>query len=500
MLSEVIKLSEQNWILNTRIQQKKDSDANWTTKNPILLLNELIIVELETGECRFKIGDGLNSYKDLPFLDQQLRNEVNLKVSKEDGKALSSNDFTDEQKTKLNGIDSGANAYTHPSTHPASMITGLPTSLPANGGNADTVDGMHASDFLKKSGGTITGDLTVSGVIHEERRSAQINLSSPVWVKICDFENNTRGKNYIISLSRTYNYANSEGYLIQVSLAYQTGRIILINKNVNDYGFTTVAIYRDETGNISLYAYYGLYVLNTCHVNVLVNDGAFTCGFTISDPTGTLLSMADLKSSSYSESVRGSYEGSYGGKQPPNYFGSNRVGFLTMNTEVNGSADFKDWMISDCYNGNDIGGVTAFGVNRQALGAYIMRSDANRNSWIQSAELIGTHNYKLYCTETYLWGGSNNLSSSLTLQGAFINKYSFYAFIVLIAGNSTELKHYCTIVVPKDYISTNAKKFGAANADRDGKTINVRYSGDSLVLTGGYTGLGGDLTAVYGIT
>jgi hypothetical protein len=60
-------------------------------------------------------------------------------------------------------------AYTHPSTHPASMITGLstvatsgkyidlsgkptiPTSLPANGGNADTVDGKHADDFASAS-------------------------------------------------------------------------------------------------------------------------------------------------------------------------------------------------------------------------------------------------------------------------------------------------------------------------------------------------------------
>lgn len=59
-------------------------------------------------------------------------------------------------------------AYTHPSSHPASMISGLsavattgsyddlsdkptiptiPSSLPANGGNADTVDNKHASDF-----------------------------------------------------------------------------------------------------------------------------------------------------------------------------------------------------------------------------------------------------------------------------------------------------------------------------------------------------------------
>ena len=50
-------------------------------------------------------------------------------------------------KAKLDGIEAGANLYTHPETHPASMITGLPTSLPADGGNADTVDNCHASDF-----------------------------------------------------------------------------------------------------------------------------------------------------------------------------------------------------------------------------------------------------------------------------------------------------------------------------------------------------------------
>lgn len=33
--------------------------------------------------------------------------------------------------------------YAHPSSHPASMITGLPASLPADGGNSHTVDGYH---------------------------------------------------------------------------------------------------------------------------------------------------------------------------------------------------------------------------------------------------------------------------------------------------------------------------------------------------------------------
>ena len=41
-----------------------------------------------------------------------------LFVRKETGKGLSANDFTDTLKTKLDGIEAGANAYTHP-THTA---------------------------------------------------------------------------------------------------------------------------------------------------------------------------------------------------------------------------------------------------------------------------------------------------------------------------------------------------------------------------------------------
>lgn len=47
------------------------------------------------------------------------------KVDKVDGKTLSSNDFTDELKSKLENIDENATEYTHPETHPADMITGL---------------------------------------------------------------------------------------------------------------------------------------------------------------------------------------------------------------------------------------------------------------------------------------------------------------------------------------------------------------------------------------
>jgi hypothetical protein len=44
-------------------------------------------------------------------------------VVKETGKGLSTNDYSDAEENKLAGIESGANNYTHPSNHPATMIT-----------------------------------------------------------------------------------------------------------------------------------------------------------------------------------------------------------------------------------------------------------------------------------------------------------------------------------------------------------------------------------------
>ena len=96
-------------------------------------------------------------------------------------------------------------------------------------------------------------------------------------------------------------------------------------------------------------------------------------------------------SASHASKVVGSYTLN-GGQQNPNYFGVNRVGFLMMSTTVNGNSQYKDWMIMDCYSGSDVGGSVAFGVNRQSLGAYIMRSAAARTSWDATAELYGTHN------------------------------------------------------------------------------------------------------------
>ena len=70
----------------------------------------------------------------------------------------SMNDFTNEYKEKLDGIEAHATHYIHPPTHPVSMITGLsqvaltgdynhlinrPLKMIAEGGNCNTINGIR---------------------------------------------------------------------------------------------------------------------------------------------------------------------------------------------------------------------------------------------------------------------------------------------------------------------------------------------------------------------
>lgn len=63
-----------NKTYNTRIKNKRDTSANWESKNPVLLNGEIAIVDTASGETRFKIGDGTKKYTQLPFQDEIMRN------------------------------------------------------------------------------------------------------------------------------------------------------------------------------------------------------------------------------------------------------------------------------------------------------------------------------------------------------------------------------------------------------------------------------------------
>ena len=83
-------------------------------------------------------------------VEARLNSLDNNKVDKQDGKTLSSNDYTDDEKNKLASIQSGAEQNIQSNWNESNetsdaYIKNKPTKLPANGGDSDTVNG-HTVD------------------------------------------------------------------------------------------------------------------------------------------------------------------------------------------------------------------------------------------------------------------------------------------------------------------------------------------------------------------
>lgn len=52
--------------IDARVKNKRDTNTNWETNNPVLLDGEIVIVDTNDG-VRFKIGDGTSRYNQLPY-------------------------------------------------------------------------------------------------------------------------------------------------------------------------------------------------------------------------------------------------------------------------------------------------------------------------------------------------------------------------------------------------------------------------------------------------
>ena len=165
--------------INTRIRQKRDTAANWTNNNPVLLNGELIVVETSTGAIRLKVGDGVKTFNQLPFLDEALRaliTDVDNNNSKVVLKDLINN-AEDEVLEILNIIRLSQEQYNSLVAAGTIDPKAIYMTEAANGGNTDElktyIDNADATtlnsaktysnnNFLKLSGGTVTGVTTFS--------------------------------------------------------------------------------------------------------------------------------------------------------------------------------------------------------------------------------------------------------------------------------------------------------------------------------------------------
>lgn len=125
---------------------RRDTAANWEQKNPILLDGERIAVKTNAGAVRYKIGDGVKTYKQLPFDDEPLYNalaelEAGFATSKDF--TLAANDWTNGQQiVSIEGVQADHNG-----------IVGLPQVFTDAQYEATVAAAMYVS---AQTNGTIT--------------------------------------------------------------------------------------------------------------------------------------------------------------------------------------------------------------------------------------------------------------------------------------------------------------------------------------------------------
>ena len=142
---------------NSRIQWKKDTSANWTANNPVLLNGEIAIVVTNSGEARFKIGDGTSSYTALPFQDEAVRALITAADDKIDAHIADTDNPHEVTKAQI-GLGNVENVKQYSASNPPPY--------PVTSVNGDTgAVNLTASDVgaLPTAGGTMTGALTLSG-------------------------------------------------------------------------------------------------------------------------------------------------------------------------------------------------------------------------------------------------------------------------------------------------------------------------------------------------
>lgn len=112
--------------INVRIKDRSDTEANWTSKNPVLLKGERAITD---GTAKYKIGDGKNTWSALPYYEA----------------------MTSADRTKLNSIASGANKTIVDSSLSTSSTNPVQNKV-VNSALAGKSNTSHTHNYVKDAG------------------------------------------------------------------------------------------------------------------------------------------------------------------------------------------------------------------------------------------------------------------------------------------------------------------------------------------------------------
>lgn len=192
--------------------------------------------------------------------------------------ALSATSTNPVQNKVINTALSGKANSSH--THSKSDITDFPSALPANGGNADTVGGKAASDFLQITDQMQFNNIVIEKGIHgirdvdrhwrlwSDNEGGNFEIGSPDlsrFIQMDCFDNN---------VFRIYSWRDSVYWGI-LEANHETGEITLGNRRVSDfasgYGSPLNQYLNGQSGDIRALVYQlpiGGYIFNTTDATI----------------------------------------------------------------------------------------------------------------------------------------------------------------------------------------------------------------------------------------
>lgn len=192
--------------------------------------------------------------------------------------ALSSTSTNPVQNKVINSALAGKAAASH--SHTTSQISDFPASLPANGGNADTVGGKAASDFLQIADQMQFNNIVIEKDIHgirdvdrhwrlwSDNEGGNFEIGCPDlsrFIQMDCFDNN---------VFRIYSWRDSVYWGI-LEANHETGEITLGNRRVSDfasgYGSPLNQYLNGQSGDIRTLVYQlpiGGYIFNTTDATI----------------------------------------------------------------------------------------------------------------------------------------------------------------------------------------------------------------------------------------
>lgn len=163
---------------NSRIQWKKDTSANWTSNNPVLLNGEIAIVVTNAGETRFKVGDGTSSFTALPFQDEFIQDAI----TEVDDALLAHETDTgnphavSKSQVGLGNVDNVKQySASNPPPYPVTSVNGSTgaVNLTANSVNAIPAVSGAAGQFLGFTSANVVGAVNAPGGVDIQVNSVQ---------------------------------------------------------------------------------------------------------------------------------------------------------------------------------------------------------------------------------------------------------------------------------------------------------------------------------------